>query len=117
MKCCNKGACWCKYLPHNWLCLKGLYVVFIVLFYVALAFAVYMTVQIASYPMLSGRDMWMVLGTVLAQILAGALGLLTIAKVLKVLAKIKHAVAPCCCQEEAKAEEKPAKKEAKKETK
>lgn len=113
---CCKGACWCKFLPHNWLCLKGLYVVFIVLFYITLLFGVYMTWQIASYPLLSGKEMWTVLGGVLAQILGAALFLLTIAKILKALAKIKHAVAPCCCQTE-KADEKAAKKAVKKEEK
>ncbi len=113
---CCKGACWCKFLPHNWLCLKGLYVVFIILFYATLAFCVYMTWQIASYPLLTGKEMWMVLGGLWAQILGAALALLTVAKVLKVLAKIKHAVAPCCCQAD-HAEEKTAKKAAKKEDK
>ncbi len=107
---CCKGACWCKYLPHNWLCLKGLYVVFVVLFYVAVAFAIYMACQLCSYPMLSGRDLWVTLGIVEAQILGTALVLLTISKILKALAKIKHAVAPCCCQDE-KADKKSAKKE------
>ncbi len=110
-KCC-KGKCWCKFLPHNWLCLKGLYVVFVALFYLALVFAIYMAIQIITYPMISGKEMWITLGIVEAQVLGTALGLLTIAKVLKVLAKIKHAVAPCCCNEE-KAKE--AKKETKKE--
>lgn len=102
-KCC-KGKCWCKFLPHNWLCLKGLYFVFVTLFYVALVFAIYMAYQILSFPMISGKEMWMALGIILAQILGTALGLLTVAKILKALAKIKHAVAPCCCHE-AKAEE------------
>ena len=102
-KCC-KGKCWCKFLPHNWLCLKGLYFVFIALFYIAFVFAIYMAYQILSFPMISGKEMWMALGVVEAQILGTALGLLTIAKALKALAKIKHAVAPCC-HEEAKQEE------------
>ena len=37
--------------------------------------------------------------------LAAAVGFLTVAKVLKVLRKIKSAVAPCCCSHEAPAEE------------
>lgn len=109
---CCKGACWCKFLPHNWLCLKGLYVVFTVLFYVAFAFAIYMAIQLARYPMLSGYDFWMTLGIVEAQILGTALVLLTISKIVKALAKIKHAVAPCCCKDE-KAAEKPAHQEEK----
>lgn len=103
-KSCNKG--WTKFLPHNWLCLKGLYFVFVTLFYIALAFAIYMAVQILTFPMISGKEMWMALGVVLAQILGTALALLTVAKVLKTLAKIKHAVAPCCCKEEVKKETK-----------
>ena len=109
---CCKGACWCKYLPHNWLCLKGLSVVFTVLFYIDLVFGIYMAVQLSRYPMLSGYDFWMALGIVEAQIVGGALVLLTISKILKALAKIKHAVAPCCCHKE-NADEKPAKKEVK----
>ena len=109
---CSKSACWTKFLPHNWLCLKGLYVLFVVLFYLAFAFAIYMAIQLSTYPMLSGRDFWVALGIVEAQVLGTALVLLTIAKILKALAKIKHAVAPCCCQDE-----KPAKKAAKKEEK
>jgi len=109
---CCKGACWTKFLPHNWLCLKGLYVLFIILFYLAVAFGIYMAVQILSYPMIAGREMWVALAIVEAQILGTALGLLTLSKILKALAKIKNAVAPCCCAED----EKPAKK-AKKEDK
>ena len=97
---CCKGACWCKYLPHNWLCLKGLYVTFIILFYVVFVFALFTAYQILSFPMLSGAEMWKALGIVEAQILGTALGLLTVAKILKAVAKIKHAVAPCCCHEE-----------------
>lgn len=102
---CCKHTCWTKYLPHNWLCLKGLYFTFIALFYISLAFAIYMAVQFLTFPMISGKEMWMALGIVEVQILGMALGLLTIAKILKALAKIKHAVAPCCCHED-KAEEK-----------
>ena len=97
---CSKGACWMKFLPHNWLCLKGLYVTFVVLFYLALVFAIYTAIQILTFPMISGKEMWITLGIVEAQVLGTALGLLTIAKVCKALAKIKHAVAPCCCKEE-----------------
>lgn len=104
-KCC-KGKCWCKFLPHNWLCLKGLYFVFVTLFYIAFVFAIYTAIQILTFPMISGKEMWITLGVVEAQILGTALGLLTVAKILKVLAKIKHAVAPCSCHEEKAKEEK-----------
>ena len=103
---CCKGKCWCKFLPHNWLCLKGLYFVFVTLFYIAFVFAIYTAIQILTFPMISGKEMWITLGVVEAQILGTALGLLTVAKILKVLAKIKHAVAPCCCHEEKAKEEK-----------
>ena len=108
-KCC-KGSCWTKFLPHNWLCLKGLYVTFVVLFYIVFVFAIITAVEILNYPMLSGLEMWKVLGTVELRILGTALGLLTVAKILKSLAKIKNAVAPCCCQEE-KTEKKTKKEE------
>lgn len=106
---CCKGKCWMKFLPHNWLCLKGLYFVFVALFYIAFVFAIYMAIQILTFPMISGREMWTALGIVEAQILGAALGLLTVAKILKVLAKIKHAVAPCCHEEKAKEVKKEAK--------
>ena len=111
---CCKGACWTKFLPHNWLCLKGLSCVFVVLFYITIGFAVYMAWQFANYPMLGGKEFWIYTAIVEAQILGAALVLLTISKILKALAKIKHAVAPCCCEDAAA--EKPAKK-AKKEDK
>ena len=107
--CCKHAKWW----PHNWLCLKGLYVVFIVLFYIALVFAIYMAQQILSYPMLTGKAMWVTLCATEAQILGFALLLLTIAKMLKALRKIKKAVAPCCCEKGAQ-EEKATKKEDKK---
>lgn len=100
-KCC-KGKCWCKFLPHNWLCLKGLSVLFLVAFYLCLAFAVYMAYQISSHPMITGTQMWAMLGFYVGQSLAAAVGCLTIAKILKALGKIKEAVAPCCCKEEKK---------------
>ncbi len=96
-KCC-KGKCWCKFLPHNWLCLKGLSVLFLVCFYICLIFAVYMAIQITRHPMITGSEMWVALSFYVGQSLAAAVGCLTVAKVLKVLRKIKQAVAPCGCE-------------------
>ena len=110
--CCKHAKWW----PHNWLCLKGLYVVFVVLFYIVLAFAIYTAYQILTYPMLSGKAMWVTLGSTEIQLLGFALFLLTIAKMLKALRKIKKAVAPCCCEKGAK-EEKQAKEDKKAVTK
>ncbi|MBR2082208.1 MAG: hypothetical protein IJ876_04260 [Elusimicrobiaceae bacterium] len=98
-KCC-KGKCWCRFLPHNWLCLRGLSVLFVVCFYICLVFAVYMAFQIGRHPMITGADMWMALGFYVGQSLAAAVGCLTVAKILKALGKIKHAVAPCHCHED-----------------
>lgn len=95
---CCKGKCWCKFLPHNWLCLKGLSVLFIVAFYVALIFAVYMGIQIAKHPMITGSEMWVALSFYVGQSLAAAIFCLTVSKILRALAHIKHAVAPCCCE-------------------
>ena len=106
--CCKHAKWW----PHNWLCLKGLYVTFIVLFYIVLAFALYTAYQIFTYPMLTGKAMWMALVNAETMLLSAVLGLLTVAKMLKALRKIKKAVAPCCCEKGAK-EEKVAKKEEK----
>ena len=61
-KCCKCAKWW----PHNWLCLKHLYYVFIIL-------------------------------NTITPILLGMIMSLTLAKIIKVLRKIKHAVAPCAC--------------------
>ena len=100
-KCC-KGKCWTKFLPHNWLCLKGLSILFVVGFYICLVFAVYMAYQIGTHPMITGNEMWVALGFYVGQALAGAVFCLTVSKILSALAKIKHAVAPCCCETEKK---------------
>lgn len=96
-------ACKNKWWPHNWLCLKGLYWIFVALFYATLAFTLYAIYQILVSPMLTGYDMWSMLFNVLISNLSMMLGLLTVAAILKTLRKIKKAVAPCCC--EAKKEE------------
>jgi len=99
MGCCKKKCCW---LPHNWLCLKGLYWVFITLFYLAIAYTLYVVYLMVSSPMLSGAAFWESLLSFVINALSIMLGFLTVAAILKALRKIVHAVAPCCCQEQAK---------------
>jgi hypothetical protein len=84
-------------MPHNWLCLKGLYVLFIVLFYLTLVFTIYQDVQIFRYPLISGSQMWMAVVFATLSNIGIALAFLTIAKILNALHKIKTAVAPCGC--------------------
>ncbi len=102
---CCKGKCWTKYLPHNWLCLKGLYVVFIVLFYLALGLTIYTVIEIVRHPLFASGELWGTLLVATGQMLGVTLACLTTAKLLKAVAKIKHAVAPCCCNEEKAKEE------------
>lgn len=97
-----KGKCWCKFLPHNWLCLKGLSVLFVVCFYICLVFAIYIACQICMHPMITGTEMWAALGVYVGQMLAAAVFCLTMSKILMALCKIKHAVAPCGCETEKK---------------
>ena len=100
------NCCKCaKWFPHNWLCLKGLSVLFLVLFYLALVYAVFQAYAIFPHPQLSGSEMWLAAAFYVASDLAAAVGFLTVAKVLKVLRKIKNAVAPCCCAHEEPAAE------------
>ena len=105
-KCCKGAKCW----PHNWLCLKGLSVVFLVLFYLALVYAVFQAYAIFTHPQLSGSEMWLAAAFYVASDLAAAIGFLTVAKILKAIRKIKKAVAPCACSV-VEAEEKPAESE------
>jgi len=87
-------------MPHNWLCLKGLYILFLVLFYLALAFVVFQDVQIARHPLISGKQMWLALALATIGNLGIAVGILTVAKILQALYKIKKAVAPCNCEQQ-----------------
>ena len=126
-KCC-KEKCLCKFLPHNWLCLKGLSVAFLVLFYItffaSIVIAIVLCVNLwnmfAEYyatdsvkELLFNRSLWAAWAVVLLQVIGiavpSALVWLSFSKMLKVLGKIKQAVAPCCCNEE---KTKEAKKEA-----
>ena len=92
-------------MPHNWLCLKGLYWVFITLFYLALAYTLYIVYLMSASPMISGAAFWESMLSFLVNALSIMIGFLTVAKILKVLRKIDHAVAPCCCHEEKKEEQ------------
>ena len=105
-KCCKCA----KWFPHNWLCLKGLSIVFLVLFYVALVHAVFQAYAVFSYPAWPSKaEMWMAFTMYVLGDLAAAIGFLTLAKILKALRKIKNAVAPCCCAAEQAEKEEPAK--------
>ncbi len=93
--CCCKYA---KWFPHNWLCLKGLYYVFVSVFYLVLIALIAQIVIIANYPFASSAEMWQALISTLVQNLFVAVGALAVAKILNALRKIKQAVAPCCCE-------------------
>ena len=111
-KCCKYAKWW----PHNWLCLKGLSILFTVLFYLAFAFAIFMLCQIIPaffHPQFPKSTAAILLVIYVGGSALAASLFLAIAKLTKAVAKIKHAVAPCCCEKDAK-EEKPAKKENKK---
>ena len=90
-KCCKCG----KWFPHNWLCLKGLSVVFLVLFYIAFFYGIYQAVLVLKHPAFSGKLMWMTLAFYVLSDWAAALGFLTVAKILRTLRELK----PCHCGE------------------
>lgn len=94
-----------KYWPHNWLCLKGIYWTFIVLFYIALVTFVYSLISLISVPAAiyegAGQSKWIFMFNSLVPMFIGVLGCLTVAKVLQAVRKIKKAVAPCCCSAQA----------------
>lgn len=101
MACNHKRCCW---FPHNWFCLRGLYWIFVTLFYLTLAYSLYLIYVVSTAPMLSGAAYWSALLGLILNALSVMLGLLTVAAILKALRKIVHAVAPCCCHEEKKEE-------------
>lgn len=105
--CCKHAKWW----PHNWLCLKGLYVFFIVVFYLTLAMMIWQLWQVFTYPLLTGKAMWLQAVSTAINNLAVAIAFLTVAKMLKALRKIKKAVAPCCCEKDTKEEKAVAKEE------
>ena len=102
MSCKNKL---CRWLPHNWLCLKGLSYVFVAFFYLAIVYTIYVSYMMIASPMLTGVAFWESFLSFLVNAVSIMIGFLTVAKILQALRKIAHAVAPCCCQAEAKKEE------------
>ena len=75
------------------------------LFYLTLCFTVIQIASIFVQAPIIDRQVWLMVVYYLCSDLLAAVAFLTVAKVLKVLRKIKKAVAPCCCAGE---EQKPA---------
>lgn len=98
--CCKCGKWW----PHNWLCLKSLYWVFIALFYLTLVSAVYFLISAMLVPAgvfeNAGQNKWFFILNTVTPILLGTIMSLTIAKMIKVLRFMKQALTPCACEEE-----------------
>ena len=101
MSCKNK-CCW---LPHNWLCLKGLYWIFVAFFYLAIVYTICVVYMMIASPMLTGAAFRESLISFVINAFSIMIGFLTVANILKALRKIVHAVAPCCCQHEEAKEE------------
>ena len=91
--CCK----YAKWFPHNWLCLKGLSVLSVVLFYLVAIDWVVKVIQIVNYPGFNQETMILALRNYSLSAAGWMFTFLTISKVLKSLRKIKQAVAPCCC--------------------
>ena len=87
---------WYRWMPHNWFCLRGLYWIFVTLFYLMIAYTLYLVYVISSTPMLSGAAYWSYLISMLITMFGIMLGFLTVAIILKALRKIVSVVAPCC---------------------
>jgi hypothetical protein len=98
--CCKCGKWW----PHNWLCLKSLYWVFIALFYLTLVSAVYFLISAMLVPAgvfeNAGQNKWFFILNTVTPILLGTIMSLTIAKMIKVLRFMKQALTPCACEAE-----------------
>ena len=93
-KCCKCA----KWFPHNWLCLKGLSVVFFVFFYITFAYwLVQMGYGIYHWSLIS----WETLIQITVSYFVITVFCLAMAKILKALHQIKQAVAPCCCNAQA----------------
>ncbi|MGB2578865.1 hypothetical protein AAIR98_000784 [Elusimicrobium simillimum] len=106
--CCSKDGKACckfkKFFPHNWLKLKGLSVLFTILFYAAIIGFIYMCVQsftvvkYAKIGLVSPDNVPPVLMLTVSAFLSSVF-FLTFAKVTKALAKIKHILkASCGCE-------------------
>lgn len=100
-ECACACACgsWCKskWFPHNWFNLKVIAIINIVLFYVAIGFTLFQLGSLWYYiftfdgPVPYGRAL-MDSGFILVSGVLIGVGFLTIAKIIKILKKIKHAV-------------------------
>lgn len=99
----NCGHKYTKWLPHNWLCLRGLSFFFLGFFYLAFCYAIYQTIYILIR--FSGAEIAAALAYYVLSDLAAAIIFLTIAKALGALRAIKQAVAPCGCSTEKTTEE------------
>jgi hypothetical protein len=112
---CCKQKCCLRFLPHNWLCLKGLSISFLVLFYILLilwlvqvGFIVFSGIPALRLAGASSRDILVALwgqAPSLITPLVLMLVFLAMSKILKALRKIVHAVAPCQCHQEVAQEE------------
>lgn len=98
-------ACKNKWWPHNWFCLKGLYWIFVVIFYIILALSLYQIISAIYYifatwnnPMINTTSESINLLFLVISDCFYMLVPLTVAAILKALRKIKKAVAPCCCE-------------------
>ena len=122
MSCC-KQKCWMRFLPHNWLCLKGLSITFLVLFYALLilwliqfGFLLFQGIPAMRLAGASYKDivvaLWAQMPSIVMPVIL-MLFFLTLSKILKVLRKIVHAVAPCTCAREQIAQEEQPQEEAK----
>ena len=103
MSTCRKCT---KWFPHNWLCLKGLAIIFLVMFYLAFIGGFWQTVLVIKHPAITGSLMYKVIAYYLLSYWGAAIGFLTIAKILQALREFK----PCRCGEKhANEKEEPAK--------
>ena len=66
--------------------------------YLTIAYAIYIVFLMSTTPMLTGAAYWENLFNFLINAFSIMLGFITVAKVIKAVAKIKKAVAPCCCE-------------------
>ena len=108
--CCCKNKCWMRFLPHNWLCLKGLSVLFVILFYILLilwlvqvCFVIFSGIPAMRLAGATNRvifgALWEQAPTILTPVVY-MIVFLSVSKILKALHKIIHAVAPCCEQKQ-----------------
>ena len=112
---CCKQKCWMRFLPHNWLCLKGLSITFLVFFYILLilwlvnlGFVLFSGIPAMRLAGASWKDIMAALWAQ-APVMVTPIGLMVVflafSKALKALRKIVHTVAPCSCSHEVKAVE------------